>query len=375
MFHFLRAVFCFYVVVRFILPLPWPRWLKGLIAVVLMVVFQHSLISLLVFGTMFSPEVPRAVMIVANAMAGTVLFLGVFQLVVDIAALLLLLARWRRVRIPPVLRYTGGIAAIALASFAVSQAIRVPPVKQVEIAVPNLPAEFDGYRLIQLTDLHISRLFQAPWVTETVALANAQNADLIVMTGDLIDGDLQVRVKDVAPLASLRARDGVYAVPGNHEYYFGHDGWMKQYQALGMRTISNGHVVLSRGGAQLTLAGVNDLAASRFGLPGPDIAQALQGAPPQVPVILLNHQPRNAPDFARAGVALQLSGHTHGGMIVGFDRLVARANNGFVSGLYGVDGMKLYVNNGTALWIGFALRLGKPSELTVITLRRERAAS
>jgi predicted MPP superfamily phosphohydrolase len=85
--------------------------------------------------------------------------------------------------------------------------------------------------------------------------------------------------------------------------------------------------------------------------------------------VLLDHQPRNAAQAAARGVALQLSGHTHGGMILGLDRLVARANNGFVSGRYTVDGMTLYVNNGTALWPGFALRLGRPSELTRITLR------
>ena len=73
---------------------------------------------------------------------------------------------------------------------------------------------------------------------------------------------------------------------------------------------------------------------------------------------------------ASRGVALQLSGHTHGGMIIGLDRVVARANNGVVSGRYEVNGMTLYLNNGTALWPGFALRLGVPAELTRITLRR-----
>ncbi|YCI07206.1 metallophosphoesterase (plasmid) [Ensifer sp. D2-11] len=369
MFHLAKALLCLYVVVRFLLPLPGPRWLKGLLAVVLMVVFQHSLISLFVFGTMFSPEIPRMAIIWVNWLSGVVLFLAFFQLVLDVALLLAVAARRRRFRIPQAARYGVGIGAVLLAAFAVSQAIRVPPVKEVEIAVKGLPAEFDGYRLIQLTDLHISRLFQAPWVEETVALANAQNPDLVVITGDLIDGDLQARSLDVAPLAKLKAKDGVFTIPGNHEYYFGHDEWMRQYEALGLRTISNSHVVLSRGEALLTLAGVNDLAAARFDLPGPDLQQARDGAPSDAPIILLNHQPRDARKAAQDGVALQLSGHTHGGMIPGFDRLIARFNNGFVSGLYEVDGMKLYVNNGTALWIGFALRLGVPSELTVVTLR------
>ena len=96
----------------------------------------------------------------------------------------------------------------------------------------------------------------------------------------------------------------------------------------------------------------------------------LTGAPKDAPVILLDHQPSDARNAAKLGVALQLSGHTHGGLIWGIDRLAARANAGFVSGRYDVDGMTLYVNNGTALWPGFALRLGRPSELTRITLRQ-----
>ncbi|GHC75267.1 metallophosphoesterase [Limoniibacter endophyticus] len=368
--HFVRALLCLYVISRFILPLPWPRWVKLGLSVVLMIVFQHSFISLLVFGTMFSPEVPRGMMIAVNWLAGSILLLAGFQLVLDLGLLALALFRRGHFLVSAKLRYGLGVVALALAAFAVSQAIRVPPVKEIEIAIKDLPREFDGYRLIQLTDLHISRLFQAPWVEETVAKANAQDADLIVITGDLIDGTLQARQKDVAPLAKLSAKDGVFAIPGNHEYYFDHDTWMRHYQELGMHTIANGNIVLSRGEAKLVLAGVNDLAATRFDRPGPDFEAAFADLPPGAPVILLNHQPRDARLGAEKGAALQLSGHTHGGMIIGFDRLIARFNNGFVSGMYDVDGMQLYVNNGTALWIGFALRLGVPSELTVITLRR-----
>src|SRR5690606_4764442 len=102
----------------------------------------------------------------------------------------------------------------------------------------------------------------------------------------------------------------------------------------------------------------------------PDLVLALEGAPAAVPIVLLDHQPRQARAAAARGVALQLSGHTHGGMIIGLNRLVARGNAGFVSGRYELGGMTLYVSNGTGLWPGFALRLGVPSEITRITLRR-----
>jgi predicted MPP superfamily phosphohydrolase len=370
LFHLAKAILCFYVILRFVMPLPWPRWLKLLISALLMIVFQHSLISLLVFGTMFSPEVPRTMMVVVNWLAGSILLLAGFQFAVDVIAVAAVAIRRKRQPIAPRLRYGIGVVAICLAAYGVSQAIRVPPVKEVEVAIRDLPQEFDGYRLVQLTDLHISRLFEAPWVEQVVEDTNRLEPDLIVITGDLIDGDEQARADDVAPLASLRAKDGVFTIPGNHEYYFGHDGWMRHFGSLGHQTISNGHVVLKRGSEQLVLAGVNDLSATQFGLPGPDVKKALEGAPVDAPVILLDHQPKEARGAARAGVDLQLSGHTHGGLIKGFDRFIASFNNGFVSGIYDVDGMSLYVNNGTALWIGFAMRIGVPSELTVITLRK-----
>jgi predicted MPP superfamily phosphohydrolase len=121
------------------------------------------------------------------------------------------------------------------------------------------------------------------------------------------------------------------------------------------------------------LAGITDRASRHRRPHVRDLAAVLEGAPKGVPVILLDHQPSDAPIAAALGVALQLSGHTHGGLIFGIDRLAARANAGFVSGRYDVDGMMLYVDNGTALWPGFALRLGRPSELTRITLRQASA--
>jgi predicted MPP superfamily phosphohydrolase len=222
---------------------------------------------------------------------------------------------------------------------------------------------------LQLTDLHISRLFPASWAKAVVARANGLDADLIVITGDLIDGSVDRRRLDVQPIAKLRARDGVYAIPGNHEYFFDYDDWMREYERLNLRTLLNQHTVINRDGAELVIAGVTDRSARHTGHSAPDLALATRGAPDQAPIILLDHQPMRAERAAQAGIALQLSGHTHGGMVVGLARLVARANGGFVSGLYKVGDMHLYVNNGTGLWPGFALRLGKHSELTRITLR------
>lgn len=339
-------------------------------AAILLVGSQYHLWCRLSSGSVFSPEFPRVLMILFNWAFGAIIFLALMQLLLDGATLLAMLAHGGRVPVPDSVRYTMAAVAAVLAAIGVQQAIRVPPLKDIEVAIPGLPPQFDGYTMIQLTDLHISRLFPAAWARAVVMRANALGADLIVITGDLIDGTLEARRKDIAPLRDLRAVDGIYVIPGNHEYFFGYRTWMTHFAAMGMHALENDHAVLERDGGQLVVAGVTDQSARGTGLPAPDLAAAMIGAPEGAPVILLDHQPRNARHAAAAGVALQLSGHTHGGMIVGLDRLAAPVNGGFVSGCYEVDGMTLYVNNGTALWPGAALRLGRPSELTRITLRR-----
>jgi uncharacterized protein len=368
-FHLVTTLLWLFVLVRFLVPLslgPVATIILGLI--MLLASQQHHLIRRF-RGSAFSPELPRPLGMLANALFGTLLLLSTFQLAIELVALVKFLLKIDFLVVPLVLRYLAGVTAVALSILGVTQAARVPPVKEIEVTLSGLSPEFEGYRLIQLTDLHLSRLFAERWAKEVVARTNAQKPDLIVITGDLMDGTLEARKDDIEPLGSLRAKDGVFVIPGNHEYYYGYEGWMDRYQELGMTRLCNSHTQITRGGSSLVLAGITDSASERFGLPRPDLRSALAGAPSDAPVILLDHQPKGAPGAARAGVALQLSGHTHGGMVKGLDRIVARFNNGFVSGFYDVDGMLLYVNNGTALWNGFALRIGVPSELTVITLR------
>lgn len=370
MFHVILGLPWLVVVVRFILPLPWIWPAKALLAGALLVASQQVLLNRISSGSIFAPEYPRPLIIVLNFLFGATLLLAVFQIALDAVSLVLALVEGQFPAIPPEIRYIIGLAAFGLAAFGVAQAVRIPPLKSVEIAIQDLPETFDGYRLLQLTDLHLSRLFPASWAEAVVQKANDLQADLIVVTGDFIDGRLEKRRADVAPLAKLQARDGLFAIPGNHEYYFGYDDWIEHNASLGMRMLTNEHAVIERGADRIVIAGVTDLAAFGRSMPNPDLAGALNGAPAEAPIILLDHQPRMAAETAKAGIALQLSGHTHGGMVLGLDRLVARANGGFVSGHYHVGGMQLYVNNGTALWPGFALRLGRPSELTVFTLRK-----
>lgn len=370
MFHVMFSMPCLYVIVRYIWPMPWALSARIAVGLLVLLASQYHLYSRLSSGSVFSPEFPRAVVMLFNWAFGAILLVAVLQIVIDLGMLLTMLVRQRWLTVAPGLRYAIGGTALVLAAIGVQQAVRVPPIKDIDIAVRNLPPQFEGYRILQLTDMHISRLFDEPWTREVVRRSNELGVDLMVVTGDLIDGSVANRTLDIAALRDLHAPDGVYVIPGNHEYFFENAAWMTHFVSLGMIPLANSHTMIERNGARFTLAGVTDVTAPRTGFPAPDLEKALEGAPKDAPIILLDHQPRNARFSASQGVAVQLSGHTHGGMIRVLDQVIANANEGFVSGFYNVDGMQLYVNNGTALWPGFALRLGRPSELTRITLRQ-----
>ena len=357
------------VLARFVVPIALPLGVKVTLAAVLFVGSQYHLWCRLSSGSVFSPEFPRWLVILLTWSVGTILFLALLVLGLDVVTVLTMVMKQAYVTVPDSVQYVLAATAALLAGIGVVAAIRVPPLKDISVPIRDLPLQFDGYRLLQLSDLHISRLFPAAWARTVVDRANALGVDLMVVTGDFIDGTLAARRADVEPLRHLRAPDGVYAVSGNHESIFGAREWTRHLATLGLHFLANDHVFLERGAGRLALAGVTDLSGVELD-GGRDLEAALAGIPADLPVVLLDHQPRMARDAAAHGVALQLSGHTHGGMIRGLDRLVARGNAGYVSGRYDVDGMTLYVNNGTALWPGFALRLGRPPELTRITLRQ-----
>ena len=372
---FITGAIWLYVLGRFIWPLSCGIGTKIVLALITLLAAEYHWFVARFFGSLASPELPRGVLIGVGWAFGVVLLLSLLLLLRDVVGgLTWLLSRsagWAVLTGRP-LHLSLGILALVLSTFGTWQAIRVPDVKDLELTLPGLPQAFDGYRIVQLTDLHASRLLEQPWMAAVVAKTNALDPDLIVITGDLADGTPAARAADVQPLHDLKARDGVLAIPGNHEYYADYLGWMHAYRALGLDMLENAHVVIRRGDAALAVAGTTDRQAGPFGQLRPDLGAALKGLEPGVPVILLAHRPEGAAQHAQAGVALQLSGHTHGGQILGPNLLTKWANEGFVSGLYHVGSMLLYVSNGTGLWNGLALRVGVPSEITRIVLRSPR---
>lgn len=274
----------------------------------------------------------------------------------------------------PAERIALGAAVLGPTAWGVGEAVAVPAVGEHEVAVRRLPPELDGLRVLQISDLHMSSLLRRDWVAAVVDLANAQRPDLIVLTGDMVDGTPRTRAESAGELRRLTAPLGVLACVGNHEYYSGYAAWVQTFGELGLRMLLNSHATLAVNGRELVVAGVTDPVAATFGLPGPDLEAALAGAPETAPCILLEHRPGMAPRSARRGVDLQLSGHTHGGQAPLLRELVSAFNNGFLRGWYTAEGMPLYVSPGAGLWGGFPVRIATPSEIAVFTLRAGRVA-
>ena len=191
----------------------------------------------------------------------------------------------------------------------------------------------------------------------------------IAITGDIVDGKTEARLHDVAPLADLVAPYGVFGIEGNHEHYAAYEAWMRVLPTLNFDMLFNEHRFIKKDGATIALAGITDPMAQRYHRSEPNVEKAIEGIPENMPIILLSHQVKYTKDYAKYPIALQLSGHTHGGQILGMHWLAQFLNKGFVKDYYRVGDLQLYVSRGTGLWYGFPIRLGISSEITLITLK------
>lgn len=254
-----------------------------------------------------------------------------------------------------------GGAVAALTAVGLKSALGETQVKELVIKLRNLPSALAGLRLVQISDVHVGPLLRKDWVTRLVAEVQALKPDLIVITGDLVDGSVDELREHVAPLSGLKAPHGVFFVTGNHEYYSGVSAWLSHLPTLGIRPLANERLEVAPG---LDLAGINDLTA--HGSDAPDLTRALEGRNPQRPVVLLAHQPRQFLEAAEKGVDLTLSGHTHGGQIWPFAWLVALAQP-YVAGLHQRGASQLYVSRGTGFW-GPPMRILAPAEITLLKL-------
>jgi predicted MPP superfamily phosphohydrolase len=263
----------------------------------------------------------------------------------------------------------GGAAIVGavLAGAGVASALGKVALAKVTVPLKRLPKPLSGFRIVQLTDVHIGPTLGAGWLAGIVDRVNAAEPDVVVITGDLVDGRVVDLQHEVAPLGRLRAKHGVFFVTGNHEYYSGVEEWLEELARLGVRTLRNERVSIGEGEDSFDLCGVDDWSARRYGRGhGADLERALEGRDARRELVLLAHQPKQIDEAEKLGVGLQLSGHTHGGQIFPWGFFV-RMDQPYVAGLARQGDTHIYVSRGTGFW-GPPMRVGAPPEISVVEL-------
>ncbi len=244
-----------------------------------------------------------------------------------------------------------------------------PSIIKQDIFLDNLPPQFENFTIAQISDLHVGPTIKRPYVEDVLNKISQINPDLIALTGDLVDGSVEYIRSDFEPIKDMIANYGTFFVTGNHEYYSGVDQWLDEIDRLGVINLINDQKIISKGDEIISIAGITDYRAHQI-KPShkSDPFNAIKSVPKNVKKIMLAHQPNSIYDVHKAGVDLQLSGHTHGGQFWPFT-YPTRFANAYLAGHYNHDGTQIYVNRGTGYW-GPPLRLGVESEITLIRLKR-----
>lgn len=359
----------------------WSRVGTGIV-IALFASMTLAMLSPRAFGAILSREAVRPFAWVGYAWLGLLFFLVVALAITDLMRLAASVLRAARRASPSsevapsdpqrrvaLARMFGGAAAllgVSATGVGVASVLAPVAVKRVRVVLDKLSVRASGYRIVQITDVHVGPTIGRGFVEDVVARINALRPDAVVITGDLVDGSVATLAEHVAPLGDLVARDGVFFVTGNHEYYSGAEAWVAHLGALGVRVLRNERVPLG-GESGFDLAGIDDVSSGGAAHGhGPDLRKALADRDPRRACVLLAHQPKGVDLAQELGVDLQISGHTHGGQMVPWNLLV-RLQQPFVAGLHRLAKAQIYVSRGTGYW-GPPMRVGAPAEITEIEL-------
>ncbi len=263
-------------------------------------------------------------------------------------------------------------AGLVTAGWSVWLRRRFVRLNRFEVELEGLPDAFDGYRIAQLSDLHIGSFDRRARGLEWAALANATKPDLALVTGDLVTAGTAFYEDAAAVVGALEAKDGVLASMGNHDQW-DEPKLIAALEARGVRVLANRWHAIERGGARIVVAGLADHYTSKD-----DLNATLADRPEGAVTLLMSHYPDFFPRAAERGVELTLSGHTHGGQL-GIPGLARRYNIASLTGkhsqgLFRKGASALYVNAGLGT-TGPPLRLGIAPEIAVITLRKKKESS
>jgi predicted MPP superfamily phosphohydrolase len=268
---------------------------------------------------------------------------------------------------PTTFALSAYLVALALAVWGVFVRRRWVLTHKFDVVIPGLPHEFDGYRVAQLSDLHIGGLTPPRWGKAWAKRSNDAAPDLVVVTGDMVASGVDFHHDIAQVIGSLRAEDGVYVSMGNHDYFGDGEPLISLLRSKGAVVLRNEGTTVLRGGARLFVAGVDDTWTRRA-----DLDRALSGRSPGVFTLLLAHDPGLFPAAAKQGIHLVLSGHTHGGQVAlpFFPRLLSlgKLAHRFHLGLYRDGASTLYVHPGLGT-TGPPIRLGVAPEVAILTLR------
>lgn len=333
----------------------------------------------LILSRSFSSQFSYIILWCTYLWLGMIMLFVFFFLFSDLLKLLIHIFSWlsssgnstmnpeRRVFLSRTMAGSGLAMVFAATGRGVQQYFQTAVVKQVPLTFNHLPDVFKGYKIVQISDLHLGQMMTRATLAGIVDQVNQLKPDLVLITGDLVDGSIKHLHGSVAPLKHLEARKGVYFVTGNHEYYSGVQYWLPHIESLGIKVLNNETVKIKEQDAFFYLSGVPDKESKNFGQKfAADFQKTFTGLKEDSIKILMAHQPIDVKKASQYHVDLVLSGHTHGGQIWPFNYLVY-LQQPYLKGLYRYKNTQLYVNQGTGSW-GPPMRLGSVNEITEIIL-------